>query len=99
GLVSSATDVAAFSMALDRGALLSPQTRALAWTPAVGCAGKLRPYGMGWCTTRYKKLSLVWHYGLWTAISSLIVKVPDQQLTFVVLANSDAISRHTALGS
>jgi len=99
GLVSSATDVAAFSMALDRGALLSPQTRALAWTPAVGERGKVLPYGLGWFTTRYKKLSVVWHYGLWTAISSLIVKVPDQQLTFVVLANSDGLSSPYALGA
>ena len=34
----------------------------------------------------------MWHYGLWTAISSLIIKVPSRGLTFVVLANTDALS-------
>ena len=39
----------------------------------------------------------MWHYGLWTAISSLIIKVPSRGLTFVVLANTDALSPSYAL--
>jgi len=28
-------------------------------------------------------------YGLWTAISTLLLKVPEQELTFVILGNTD----------
>jgi hypothetical protein len=41
----------------------------------------------------------VWHYGLWTAISSLIIKVPSRNLTFVVLANTDELSSPYPLGA
>ena len=41
---------------------------------------------------------VVWQYGLWTAISS-IIKVPERELTFVVLGNTDALSAPYPLGS
>jgi CubicO group peptidase (beta-lactamase class C family) len=99
GLTASALDVAAFSMAMDRDALLGAQTKALAYSPAVSPAGDTLPHALGWFSTRYKGVRIVWHYGLWTAISALIVKVPERQLTFVVLANSDALSQAYQLGA
>jgi len=92
GLTGSVLDLAAFSMALDRGDVLGQAERDLAFTPTVSVAGDTLPYGLGWFSTRYKGERIVWHYGLWTAISSLIIKVPSRNLTFVVLANSDALS-------
>ncbi len=41
---------------------------------------------------------MIWHYGLWTANSSLIIKVPERDLTFVVLANTDELSGPYQLG-
>jgi CubicO group peptidase (beta-lactamase class C family) len=99
GLTSSALDVAAFSMAMDRDALLRPETKTLAWTPAVTPSGATLPYALGWFSTTYKGVRVIWHYGYWTANSSLIVKVPDKGLTFVVLANTDGLSRATQLGA
>lgn len=99
GLTSSALDVAAFSMAMDRDALLRPETKALAWTPIVTPAGATLPYGLGWFSTLYKGVRVIWHYGYWTANSSLIIKVPDRALTFVVLANTDGLSSAYPLGS
>lgn len=98
GLTASALDIASFSMAMDRDALLQPATKALAWTPVVSPSGVTFPYGLGWFSTNYKGIRVIWHYGLWTANSSLIVKVPDRGLTFVVLANSDALSSAYPLG-
>ncbi len=92
GLTGSALDLAAFSMALDRGAVISQTARDLAFAPTVSTTGDTLPYGLGWFSTRYKGERVVWHYGLWTAISSLIIKVPSRKLTFVVLANTDALS-------
>lgn len=99
GLTASALDVASFSTALDRDALLRSSTKAIAFTPVVAPAGDTLPYGLGWFVTRYNGVRVVWHYGLWTANSSLIVKVPDRGLTFVVLANTDALSSPYSLGA
>ena len=41
----------------------------------------------------------MWHYGLWTGNSSLIVKVPSRGMSFVVIANNDMLSRPTNLGA
>jgi CubicO group peptidase (beta-lactamase class C family) len=99
GLTASARDVATFSLALDRGALLKPETLALSLTPVLSLAGDTLPYALGWFVTRYRGVRVVWHYGLWTANSSLIIKVPDRGLTFVVLANTDGLSEPYALGA
>ena len=99
GLTSSALDIAAFSMAMDRDALLRPETKALAYTPVQGPTGTVFPYALGWFATDYKGVRVIWHYGLWTANSSLIIKVPDRGLTFVVLANTDELSSPYPLGA
>jgi CubicO group peptidase (beta-lactamase class C family) len=99
GLTASARDYAAFSMAMDRDAFLSPATKALAWTPVVGPSGETFPYGLGWFTTDYKGARVIWHYGYWTASSALVIKVPAQGLTFVLLANTDGLSAPYPLAS
>ena len=99
GLTASALEVLSFSMALDRDALLPPELKQLAFTPVTTSNGAATPYGLGWFSTEYKGVRVVWHYGLWTAISSLIIKVPDRELTFVVLANSEALSASYPLAS
>jgi CubicO group peptidase (beta-lactamase class C family) len=92
GLTASARDYAAFTMAMDRDAFLDPSTKALAWTPAIGPGGEVFPYGLGWFATDYKGVRIIWHYGYWTASSTLVMKVPSHDLTFVLLANTDGLS-------
>jgi CubicO group peptidase (beta-lactamase class C family) len=99
GLTASARDYAAFSMAMDRDAFLRPATKALAWTPVVSPSGETFPYGLGWFATDYKGIRIIWHYGWWTASSTLVIKVPSQGLTFVLLANTDGLSAPYPLGS
>jgi CubicO group peptidase (beta-lactamase class C family) len=99
GLTASALDIASFSMAMDRDALLLPATKAMAYGPVVSPSGQVFPYGLGWFSTDYKGVRIIWHYGYWVANSSLIIKVPDRGLTFVVLANTDALSSRYPLGS
>lgn len=99
GLTGSVLDLAAFSMALDRGEVISPAARDAAFAPTVSLAGDTLPYGLGWFSTKYKGERVVWHYGLWTATSSLIIKVPSRGLTFVVLANTDGLSSPYPLGA
>jgi CubicO group peptidase (beta-lactamase class C family) len=99
GLTSSARDYAAFSMAMDRDVFLRPATKALAWTPVVSPSGETFPYGLGWFATDYKGVRVIWHYGYWTASSTLVIKVPSNGLTFVLLANTDGLSAPYPLGS
>jgi len=99
GLTASARDYATFSMAMDRDAFLKPATKALAWTPVTSPSGQTFPYGLGWFVTDYKGTRIIWHYGYWTASSALVIKVPSQGLTFVLLANTDGLSSPYPLAS
>ena len=99
GMTASARDYAAFSMAMDRDAFLKPATRTLAYTAVVGPSGAIFPYGLGWFVTDYRGVRVIWHYGYWTASSTLIIKVPSQGLTFVLFANTDGLSAPYPLGA
>jgi len=98
GLVSTAVDMARYSMAMDADAFLKPSTKTLAFTPTIGTGGDTLPYGLGWFSTRVSGVRVVWHYGYWTANSSLIIKVPSRDIAFIIMANSDMLSRPTNLG-
>lgn len=63
GLMSTARDYAKFSMAMDRDALLKPETKALAFTPTRDPNGNDMPYGLGWFSTMYNGERVIWHYG------------------------------------
>ena len=41
---------------------------------------------------------MIWHYGYWDSVSTLVVIVPEQDLTFLAFANTDALSRGFDLG-
>jgi CubicO group peptidase (beta-lactamase class C family) len=98
GLVSTAGDMARFSRALDDGRLLREETRELAYSPALDPDGRVLPYGLGWFVQDRNGVRMLWHYGWWIGSSSLIIKVPERRLTFVLLANSDMLSRKFDLG-
>lgn len=93
GLVSTVGDVVRFSAALDDDRLLRARERQLAYSPAITSTGRPLPYGIGWFVYERRDVRVLWHYGWWQGSSSLIVKIPDHRLTFVVLANSDGLSR------
>jgi len=99
GLMSTVLDMAKYDIAIDQNKFLTKETQQLAFTPAASTKGEALPYGLGWFTTNYKGTKLLWHYGYWTGNSSLILKVPERNLTFIIMANSDNLSRPTDLGS
>ena len=98
GLAASASEVARFSMALDEGRLLSDAMRTRAWTPPSASDGRPLPYALGWFVQQHRGYQIVWHYGHGLESSSLMVKIPDRRVTFVILANSDGLSRWRGLG-
>ncbi len=99
GLMASVLDMAKYDIAVDRHRFLTKETQQLAFTPFTSTKGEALPYGLGWFTQDYKGTRLVWHYGYWTGNSSLILKVPERNLTFIAMANTDNLSRPTDLGS
>ena len=98
GLVASAPDVARFSIALDQGLLLKAPTLARAWTAGTLSSGAEFPYGLGWFVQMYQGTKVVWHFGEGLESSALLLKIPERHVTFVVLANSDALSQGFQLG-
>jgi CubicO group peptidase (beta-lactamase class C family) len=98
GLVASAEDMARFSIAIDQGRFLEPETWDSVFTPAVSNDGETLPYGFGWFIHYHEGVKLEWHYGFWTSNSSLIVRAPERGMTFVVLANTNVLSRPYGLG-
>jgi len=93
GLLSTVVDLAKFDAAIDRHNFLKPETQAIAWTPFVSNAGQPLPHGLGWFAQNYHGLKLVWHYGHWgTGFSATYLKVPEKNLSLILLANSEALS-------
>jgi len=102
GLISTVMDLAKYDIAIDRDIVYSPQAKQQIWTPAVSPTGRKFPYGLGWFVFEYRggRSRLPWHYGWYLdAFSSLLLKVPDQQLTFILLACTDRASSVFALGN
>jgi CubicO group peptidase (beta-lactamase class C family) len=92
GLISTVRDLARYDAALDDRALLR-ETLPLAWSNMVSSGGATLPFGLGWFAQRYNADRIVWHFGLSPdSFSSLVLKVPDRNLTLILLANSDGLS-------
>jgi CubicO group peptidase (beta-lactamase class C family) len=99
GLITTVLDMAKYDIAIDQNKFLTKETQQLAFTPAVSTKGANLPYGLGWFTQNYKGVKMLWHYGYWTANSSFILKIPEKNITFIAMANTDNLSRPTDLDS
>ena len=102
GLVTTVRDLARFEGGVDDPIqpLLLVETLGQAWHPATTGRGTPAPFGLGWFVQSYRGQRVVWHFGPVTnAYSSLIVKLPDHRLSFILLANSDRLSSPFGLQS
>lgn len=99
GIVSTVNDLAKYDAAIDQNLFVRKQTQEQMWTAAVSNSGKTLPYGLGWMVQPYRGMKLIWHNGYMPDLySALILKVPEKRLTFILLANSDALSAPAKLG-
>jgi hypothetical protein len=91
GLISTVVDLAKFDIALDQNALLEQATKEMMLAPAIAVIPG-RPdlaHGLGWFAEDYMDIRLNWHAGCGPpSMSENIIKAPDQNLTFIILANS-----------
>jgi CubicO group peptidase (beta-lactamase class C family) len=91
GIVTTARDLSRFDAPLHPGydLLLEAPTLERAWRPL----GSNLPAGLGWFLQTYNREPIVWQFGeVKNAYSALLVKVPNRRLTFILLANSDALA-------
>jgi len=92
GLLSSVIDLARYDAAVDANLFISADAQALAWTNARSSSTSLElPHGLGWFIQRIHGVRVVWHYGQWSQYSALYIKVPEQQLTLILLGNSGGL--------
>jgi CubicO group peptidase (beta-lactamase class C family) len=100
GIISTVLDLAKFDAGMDQNRIVSAESKAAMFRPNTSNSGKPLPYGLGWFTQRHRGVRLIWHYGHAPgAYSSLILKVPDENITFILLANSDGASSRFNLGA
>jgi CubicO group peptidase (beta-lactamase class C family) len=98
GVLSTVRDLATFDKALTSGAIIASQSLTASWTQA-STQGSALPVGIGWFVQNYKSASapegepLIWQFGLIRdGHSALVLKLPQRGLTFIALANSDALT-------
>ena len=95
GLLSTVRDMAKYDIAIDRHAFIKKETQEKAWTPFVSNNGKRLPYGLGWFVMDHHGTRLIWHTGDWgSGFSAFYLKVPEKNLSLIMLANSEALVEH-----
>jgi CubicO group peptidase (beta-lactamase class C family) len=94
GILTTATDLARWSMAQDNATILDKQTLNLMWTPAklktgVEVMGILGPnYGMGWGLLYHRGYEEVGHGGSFiNGYTASFSRFPEKNLAIVVLTN------------
>lgn len=96
GLVASVHDLALFEAALDAGAIV----RRSYLDETVWVRAPNSPMGLGWFVQQIDGRRIVWHFGIApSAYSALVIKVPAQRVTLVLLANSDGLSAQFPLAT
>lgn len=100
GVLSTVEDMAKFDVAIDRHVLLRKETQDKAWTPFKSNTGQAVQFGLGWWVSDHRGLRLVWHSGNWgSGYSGIYLKVPRENLTIILLSNSEALQAHQDLGN
>jgi len=95
GLISTVEDLAKFDVALDQNVLLDQGTKENMLAPAISIYPD-RPdlaHGLGWFSQDFMGVRLNSHAGCDPpTISANIIKAPEQNLTFIILANTDQLN-------
>ena len=87
GIYASAEELAKWSAALDRHAVLSAATFEQATTPATLTSGAATQYGFGWFLDTHRGHRRQRHEGDTIGFRTAIQRYPDEQLAVIVLVN------------
>jgi CubicO group peptidase (beta-lactamase class C family) len=97
GLVSTVDDLARWQSALDRGEILSAESRRRMWTPVVLPDGRSTRYGYGWAVWSYEGHAVVEHGGSINGFSTANMRLPDDRIYVAVLSNCGGCADPRAL--
>jgi CubicO group peptidase (beta-lactamase class C family) len=87
GLYSNVDDLLRWDQALQSGALVKPETLAVAFRPATLNSGRQTGYACGWTVGTHRGLREVGHGGDISGYNAYIARYPDQRFTVIVLSN------------
>jgi CubicO group peptidase (beta-lactamase class C family) len=90
GVYASAEELASWSAALDRDAVLTAASFAMSTTPVTLGSGEVTSYGFGWFLDEMQGHRRQRHEGDSIGFRTAIQRYPDQHLTVVVLVNRGA---------
>lgn len=92
GLVSTATDLVKFAIAVNTGKLVKKTTAEQMWTKQKTRNGEESEYGLGWGTGDAEGMKMVMHSGGQAGTSTLLVLVPEKGIAVAAMSNLDSIS-------
>ena len=90
GLLSTAEDLVRFALTLQSGRLLSLKRVHEMWTRQSTLDGKVTDYGLGWMMHDHNGIRAVAHTGEEPGASTILYLMPDDGVSFAILANADA---------
>ncbi len=88
GIVSNLEDLGTFNKALDNNSLITKESTALMFTSF----NTDLPYGYGIFNQQFENKNIVWAYGQYDCYSSLLLKIPNENITLTLLANNSLLS-------
>lgn len=88
GIVSNITDLNTFNKALDKNSIISQESKERMFSSFKNDL----PYGYGIFSQNLMGKNVVWAYGQYDSYSSLFLKVPEEDLTLILLANNNLMS-------
>lgn len=98
GMMSNISELVKYANALEGEKLLTKAQKQQLFRPWITSKSDTLPYAKGWFVQCYQGVNMYWHYGYGRSCSSLILKIPDKKLTFLLLANADLLSEPFSAG-
>lgn len=92
GMCGSVEDIADFGIHLQAGNLLKKETLAEMFTVRTTRDGKPTGYGLGWYIERAGNRAIVYHGGSQPGFRTMLLMIPSDQITVVVMSNIEGSS-------
>lgn len=89
-IVSTADDLLIWDRALRSGRVIPAELLEMAWSPRTLPDGRLVNYGFGWKLCTFEGRPTIEHGGFVNGFLAAQVRLPDDEITVIVLANNDA---------
>lgn len=93
-VISTVQDLEKFDLMLKNGILVTQETQAVAQRAPVSATGQRLPHALGWFAQNYLGENVYWQFGSSDqGGSALMVVWPTRSLTFILLANSNGLTK------